>query len=70
LTDDDAFFSWTSTEGSGWTIAESVEALEDLPPLVVEDCEGGLVVCDGTHRLEAVRRKGWPTCWAILFSDG
>ena len=50
-------------------IAEFFEALEDLPPLVVQEREGRLVVCDGTHRLEAVRRRGWLTCWAILFSD-
>jgi hypothetical protein len=42
-------------------IAASLVEPEDLPPLVVEDLGGRLMVCDGTHRLEAVRRRGWPT---------
>jgi ParB/Sulfiredoxin domain len=50
-------------------IAESLIAVEDLPPLVVEEVRGRYVVCDGTHRLEAIRSKGWPTCWVILFAD-
>ena len=49
-------------------ITESLDALEDLPPLVVEDLAGRFMVCDGSHRLEAIRRKGWTTCWVILFS--
>jgi hypothetical protein len=49
-------------------IEESLEALADLPPLIVEDLGGRLVVCDGTHRLEAIRRKGWAACWAVVFS--
>jgi hypothetical protein len=49
-------------------IEKSLEELEDLPPLIVEDVGGRLMVCDGTHRLEAIRRKGWATCWVIQFS--
>lgn len=48
-------------------IARTLHSVEDLPPLVVEDVEGRLVVCDGTHRLEAIRSKGWRRCWVILF---
>jgi hypothetical protein len=50
-------------------IAGSLEAAEDLPPLVVEELGGRFMVCDGTHRLEAIRRRGWQTCWVIVFSD-
>jgi len=50
-------------------IAQSLESIEDLPPLVVEEVQGKLVVCDGTHRLEAIRSKGWASCWVILFSN-
>ena len=50
-------------------IAESLDAPEDLPPLVVEEVDGRFAVCDGTHRMEAVRRKGWATCWAVAFSS-
>ena len=50
-------------------IAQSLESIEDLPPLVVEEVDGQLVVCDGTHRLEAIRAKGWARCWVIQFSN-
>jgi hypothetical protein len=50
-------------------IARSLDSIENLPPLVVEEVEGRYIVCDGTHRLEAIRAKGWPTCWVILFED-
>jgi hypothetical protein len=49
-------------------IGDSVQSVEDLPPLVVEELSGRFIVCDGTHRLEAVRRKGWPTCWVVVFT--
>jgi hypothetical protein len=49
-------------------IEASLGVVEELPPLVVEDVGGRFMVCDGTHRLEALRRRGWPTCWVILFS--
>lgn len=50
-------------------IAASLERMEDLPPLVVEPDGDRFTVCDGTHRLEALRRTGWQTCWAIVFTD-
>lgn len=50
-------------------IATSLVNVEDMPPLVVESVGERLSVCDGTHRLEAVRRKGWKTCWVIHFSE-
>ena len=50
-------------------IAETLNRVEDMPPLVVERAGERFRVCDGTHRLEAVRRRGWKTCWVILFSD-
>ena len=50
-------------------IAASLDRVEDMPPLVVEAVGDRLSVCDGTHRLEAVRRKGWKTCWVIEFSE-
>ncbi|MEZ4415960.1 MAG: ParB N-terminal domain-containing protein [Gemmatimonadota bacterium] len=51
-------------------IERTLETTESLPPLVVERVAGRWMVCDGTHRLEAIRRKGWDTCWVVLFSDG
>lgn len=58
-----------SFERSVSAIAESLERVEDMPPLVVEAVGDRLSVCDGTHRLEAVRRRGWKTCWVIRFSE-
>ena len=58
-----------SFEGHIRAIAESLENVEDLPPLVVEELGDRFMVCDGTHRLEALRRRGYATCWAIVFSE-
>ena len=58
-----------SFERSVTAIASSLERVEDMPPLVVEALGDRLSVCDGTHRLEAVRRRGWASCWVIQFSD-
>lgn len=49
-------------------IADTLDSIEDLPPLVVEEVDGQLEVCDGTHRLKAVLARGWDRCWVIQFT--
>jgi hypothetical protein len=38
-----------------------------LPPLIAEYRAGTLSLRDGNHRHEAMRRKGWTACWAIIW---
>lgn len=40
----------------------------DMPPLIVEQCNGKLKLNDGNHRLEAMVREGVKECWVILWS--
>jgi len=38
-----------------------------VPPLIVEYRAGSRVVCDGSHRLEAMSRLGWKNCWVVIW---
>jgi len=38
-----------------------------VPPLIVENRSGFLSVRDGNHRLAAMRQKGWPECWVLIW---
>jgi hypothetical protein len=38
-----------------------------VPPLIAEYRAGTLSLRDGNHRHEAMRRKGWPACWVIVW---
>jgi hypothetical protein len=48
-------------------LAASFTKLENIPPLIVEYRAGLLSIRDGNHRHEAIRRKGWQTCWIIVW---
>ena len=38
-----------------------------VPPLIVEYRQGSLSVRDGNTRHEAMRLKGWRTCWVLIW---
>lgn len=40
-----------------------------VPPLIVEYRQGKMVISDGAHRHEAMRRLGWRTCWVVICYD-
>jgi hypothetical protein len=40
-----------------------------VPPLIVEYRGETLIICDGAHRYEAMRRLGWQTCWIVIWYD-
>jgi hypothetical protein len=48
-------------------LARSFTTVEALPPLITEYRSGLLSVRDGNHRHEAIRRKGWGTCWTVVW---
>lgn len=50
-------------------LADSLVALADVPPLIVQYRAGVYSIRDGNHRHEALRRKGWRTCWAVIWYD-
>jgi hypothetical protein len=57
---------------AGWEkyttdLAVSFTDLAAIPPLLVEYRAGLLSIRDGNHRYEAMRRKGWTSCWVILW---
>jgi hypothetical protein len=56
----------------GWerrveAIAASLVSLAALPPLIVEYRRGVLSVRDGSHRLAAIVRLGWPYAWVLIW---
>ena len=48
-------------------LAQGFDRLEAIPPLIAEYRDGVLSVRDGNHRHEAIRRRGWPTCWVVVW---
>ena len=51
-------------------LASAVDDGFEPPPVVVTQQEGGLVVEDGNHRIEALRRAGRTRAWAVVgFED-
>jgi hypothetical protein len=40
----------------------------DMPPLIVQHEGDKLIVSDGNHRLEAMRREGIYKCWIIVWN--
>lgn len=40
----------------------------DMPPLIVQHEGNDLVVNDGNHRLEAMKREGIEKCWVIIWN--
>ena len=56
--------AWDARTGA---LAAGFASLEAIPPLIAEYRDGLLSVRDGNHRHEAIRRKGWLTCWVIVW---
>jgi probable phosphoglycerate mutase len=50
-------------------LAEEVEDEADLPPVIVSHREGQLVLEDGNHRVEALRRAGIGLAWGVIAFD-
>ena len=43
------------------------EPIEAFPPLIVSYRQGVLVINDGNHRHEAFARRGFQSCWIIVW---
>lgn len=51
-------------------LAEAVDDGEEPPPVIVTHQDGQLLLEDGNHRVEALRRAGEQSAWAIVgFTD-
>ena len=48
-------------------MAEGMQDLESLPPLIAEYVSGDVWVCDGNTRLGAMELNGWENCWVIIW---
>ncbi len=48
-------------------MAQGFGNLAAIPPLIAEYRDGVLSVRDGNTRHEALRLRGWPTCWTIVW---
>jgi hypothetical protein len=51
------------------TMEESIEEGWDPPPLLAEYQDGRLLLQDGNHRYEALRRAGEERAWVIVWFD-
>jgi hypothetical protein len=40
----------------------------DMPPLIVQHDNNQLIVNDGNHRLEAMKREGYEMCFVIIWN--
>lgn len=50
-------------------IQNSLIKPEDLPPLIVEYRPPLALIRDGSHRFEALSRKGMATCWIVVWHN-
>ena len=51
-------------------MAERIEDRWEPPPVIVSHCDGRLVLEDGNHRVEGLRRAGKGDAWAVIaFED-
>ncbi len=48
-------------------IARDLENPLAVPPLIAEYRRGHLSVRDGSHRLAAAERRGWASCWVVIW---
>lgn len=48
-------------------LAAGLTTLEALPPLIVLYQAGTRTISDGNNRHEAMRRRGWTSCWVLLW---
>jgi hypothetical protein len=56
-------------EGDVEDMEESLEDGWEPPPLLAEFQEGRLLLQDGNHRYEALRRAGEPEAWVLIYFD-
>jgi hypothetical protein len=61
--------SYASWEQRIRALAASFTDLQAIPPLIVayRYSEDSFSIRDGNHRYEAIRRKGWTTCWVVIW---
>lgn len=50
-------------------LADTLTEPAAVPPLIVEYRAGALSVRDGSHRHEAMRRKGWLKAWVLIWHN-
>jgi len=50
-------------------LAAGIHHPEELPPCIVQYLPHALSIRDGNHRHEALRLKGFPTCWVLICYD-
>ena len=50
-------------------IAAAATDTEALPPFILEFRDTSLVLCDGNHRHEALRRRGEMSAWALVWCN-
>ena len=50
-------------------MAASIEAGWEPPPLLAEYRDGRLLLQDGNHRYEALRRAGASSAWVLVYFD-
>lgn len=41
----------------------------DMPPLIAENIRGELIIRDGNHRLEAMKRENFDKCFVIIWDS-
>jgi hypothetical protein len=47
-------------------LAAGLTTPEALPPLIVLYQDGTRIINDGNNRYEAMRRRGWISCWVVM----
>ncbi|WP_238322709.1 ParB N-terminal domain-containing protein [Gorillibacterium massiliense] len=51
------------------TFCDLIQKGWEYPPLIVQHLEGKLIIRDGNHRHEALRRLHYQNCWVILWDS-
>lgn len=41
----------------------------DMPPLIAENTDGKLIIRDGNHSIEAMKRENFHKCWVITWDS-
>jgi hypothetical protein len=62
-------FIWDAGDWAAYTrqMADGLTELSAVPPLIAEHRHGLLSVRDGNSRHEAMRLRGWPSAWALIW---
>jgi hypothetical protein len=59
-------FEWEADVGA---MEDCVDEGWEPPPLLAEYCEGQLLLQDGNHRYEALKRAGESHAWVVVWCD-